>query len=357
MKMIDLGFEWYSIMSAEGRVFTPIHFIIALAFTCFVFGAVFLTILFFKNKNQNPLKSIDFSVKEATAYQQTLEFIKELPFQLDAIIVCGGGRPSTPSKPPLFVQSRCDISVLLYNHSKQHFSTSKPPKILCLSAGTAHTSQLLHNSTKLPVWESYASAKYILNKYASFIEATDVFMETVRYDTIDNAYFAKILFSDILKWKNIAVITNDWHFNRTKAIFEWIFSIKNSKYKENVIHKMVYVSVQSNKNKDLSESVRNDRMEREKKSLKNVYKLKEKYDTLSKVHGFLFTEHSMYACCKSDVNDNKEILKGADEKLMAAYGFKRKMEKELIGDNVSQMYDRQQPYKNQSDSKVKTADL
>eukprot|EP01084_Bolivina_argentea_P300110 517389_1 len=346
---------------STGKAFTPIHFIFALAITCFVFGAGFLTFLFLFNKNKkqkNTIKSMDFIVKEATAYQQTLEFIKTLPFQLDAIIVCGGGRPSTPSSPPLYVQSRCDISVLLYNHSKQHFGKKNLPKILCVSAGTAHTPLLLHKSTKLPVWESYSSAKYILNKYASFVERTDVFMETISYDSIGNAYFAKILFADVLQWKNIAVITNDWHFKRTKAIFEWIYSIKHNKYMDNIIHNMVYVSVQSNKNKDLSKSARNDRMEREEKSLKNVYKLKEKYNTLNKVHRFLFTEHSMYACCKSDENDNKEKVKDADERLMAAYGFKDKMQQELIGDNVTEMFDNiQKRYKNDSASKEKIADL
>ena len=66
-------------------------------------------------------------------------------------------------------------------------------------------------------------------------------------------------------------------------------------------------------------------MEREAKSLQNVHRLQREHDTVRKVHRFLFTKHSMYACC--DINaDGKDKSETMDleqaKKLMAAYGFK-----------------------------------
>ncbi len=336
--IIDI--DWAA-MSPWGKNLTPIHLALALGFTSIVFGVgSIIIILATKKSNSQIASSIDFEVNEQTAYAQTLEFVKtKLQSKnkaLDAIIVCGGGRPSSATEPPLYVQSRCDISVLLYNHSQQYFGKDKAPKILCLSAGTAHTPQLLHKQSKLPIWESYASGQYILNKYSSFVNNKHVYMETVSYDTIGNAYFAKVLFSDVLNWKNIAVITNDWHFKRTKAIFEWIYNIKDSK--DNGGYNFVFVNLRSVKHKDLNEEERNARIEREEKSLENVYKLQEKFNTLQKVHGFLHLEHSMYACSNKEGQKKKDLE--ADAKLMAAYGFKGGLvdEKKVSGDDVTELF-------------------
>lgn len=120
------------------------------------------------------VKSTVVTIDENSAYEQSLQVINNQgeytsDQTLDAIIVCGGGRPAEISKPPLYVQSRCDVAVLLYKHCQTKFGLDKSPKILCLSAGTAHTPQLL-NEAQLPVWESYSSAQYILDKYSSFVE-------------------------------------------------------------------------------------------------------------------------------------------------------------------------------------------
>ena len=304
-------------MASAFIYFSSIHMLIALV----MIAIVFLSIRYLTVSNSRII-SKDVSIDEQVAYEQTLSFVKSLhkSQKLDAIFVCGGGRPSKTSEPPLYVQSRCDISVLLYNHSKQMFGQENAPKILCLSAGTAHTPQLL-NDKRLPVWESQASAQYILDKYSSFVDRQDIYIETVSYDTIGNAYFAKILFSDVLKWKNIAIISNDWHFKRTKAIFEWIYSIK-SNGNDDGGYDLTFVSLKSTEHKDLSQSAREARMEREEKSLKNVYKLRQRYNTLEKLHGFLFTKHSMYACPKQDMNHTNETASEADKKLMAAYGFR-----------------------------------
>ena len=69
--------------------------------------------------------------------------------------------------------------------------------------------------------------------------ADRVFVETTSYDTISNAFFTRTTMTDIhatnvdnardgemkteKSWRNILVVTNEFHIHRTKAIFDWIF--------------------------------------------------------------------------------------------------------------------------------------
>ena len=95
------------------------------------------------------------------------------------------------------------------------------PKVLCLSAGTAHAPQLLSPSG-LPVWEATASAAHCLRGNASLglpgvAPPTDVLVETTSYDTIGNAYFARVGHTDVAGWRRLLVITSDFHMERSKV--------------------------------------------------------------------------------------------------------------------------------------------
>lgn len=137
--------------------------------------------------------------------------------------------------------------------------------ILCLSAGTAHLPQLL-SSDGLPIWESTACAGYLQEKYGL---SENVYVETVSYDTISNAYFARTTHSDVGGWRNILVITNQFHIERSKAIFDWIFVQVDSgkKRKRKDKYKMHYLS---SPNVGLSEDAIAARVERERQSEKTV---------------------------------------------------------------------------------------
>lgn len=160
------------------------------------------------------IKSFYYSV--SSSFQKEEEVIPvEIARSLDAILVLGGGVPSTVSSPPEYVKTRCDaaakVALSALPQSKSGGNEESPitsiPAILCLSAGTAHLPQLL-SSDGLPVWESTASAAYILDKYPS-IPASKVFAETTSYDTISNAFFSRTSFTDIVGWRKLLIITNE----------------------------------------------------------------------------------------------------------------------------------------------------
>lgn len=114
----------------------------------------------------------------------------------DAVVVLGGGTPLDVRSPPLWVQQRADLAAAAY------FSlcaeSSRPPFLLTLSGGSAHSPQLIDQETGLPVFESAATAAYLMEK--RHIPPSQVLFETSSYDTIGNAFFARTSFIDVQQW-------------------------------------------------------------------------------------------------------------------------------------------------------------
>jgi uncharacterized SAM-binding protein YcdF (DUF218 family) len=158
-----------------------------------------------------------FTYSASSSFQNNKKEVipMEIARSLDAILVLGGGVPSTISTPPEYVKTRCDaaakVALSVLSQSPSSNDEERPinlmPAILCLSAGTAHLPQLL-SIDGLPVWESTASAAYILDKYPR-IPASKVFAETTSYDTISNAFFSRTSFTDIVGWKKLLIVTNE----------------------------------------------------------------------------------------------------------------------------------------------------
>jgi len=131
--------------------------------------------------------------------------------ELDAILVLGGGVPVDASSPPSYVRTRCDaaakIVMSVRDKRKSTDNCEQAPVIITLSAGTAHLPQLL-SPDGLPIWESTASAAYIINNYPD-IPNSILFAETTSYDTISNAFYTRTSFTDIMGWRRLLIITNE----------------------------------------------------------------------------------------------------------------------------------------------------
>jgi hypothetical protein len=250
---------------------------------------------------------------------------------LDAILVLGGGVPESVDHPPKYVERRADdaAAVVLqrFDHlphrnlssvdqhrslgsnnnkkkSKTKYSSNSPGlPILCLSAGTAHLPQLL-SADGLPIWESTACAAYLSQQHG----LTNVFVETTSYDTIGNAFYTRTTHTDVNGWRKLLVVTNEFHMERTKAIFNWIFleldndnddddgKKKKKKSKSNNNYQLYYLE---SPNVGLTPEAVQARRERETASTKTVReKLIPKYTSLQAVWRFLTHEHSLYTASK-----------------------------------------------------------
>jgi uncharacterized SAM-binding protein YcdF (DUF218 family) len=210
---------------------------------------------------------------------------KHIIQNLDVIIVLGGGVPDDPNSPPSYVKKRCDYASAVYHLA----SDTKKPNVLALSAGTAHLPQLISNDG-LPVWESTATASYLIRKCK--VDPTHVYVETTSYDTISNAFFTRTNFCDIAGWKNLLIITNDFHMERTKLIFDWIMKVPSTSTTSQEGYNLHYLSVPDD---GLSKEALQVRKHKEAKSadtVKNI--LSKKYTTVQDVWIFLTREHSFY---------------------------------------------------------------
>jgi len=202
----------------------------------------------------------------------------------DAVVVLGGGAPKSLLEPPIYVKPRCDVAAEIYNKAKE--SGVKPPTIIALSAGTAHSPQTM-NAAGRPVWEAASTAAYLVKNLK--IDPKAILMETTSYDTIGNAYFLRTQLSDILGFKKMWIVTSKFHMPRSRAIFEWIFSASGGASEG---YQLGYIATE-----DLgrSEEEIKVREEREARSLKNVQKLAVKFPTLKQVALFLLKDHRMYS--------------------------------------------------------------
>lgn len=246
------------------------------------------------------------------------EIPSSLIHKFDAVIVLGGGAPASLEEPPIFVQNRADDAATIVRKFEQmsaHSQTSLP--VLCLSAGSAHMPQLL-SPDGLPIWESTATAAYLAKRHQM---TNNVYVETTSYDTITNAFFTRTTHTDVNGWRNLLLVTSEFHMPRTVAIFDWIFLKCSSGQHRGDRYILYYLS---SPNIGLTTDAIEARTKREIESTRNVLEnLSKKYTTLSEVWTFLNREHSFYTA-NSLIERARGSVKdpGASELVRQSYGLK-----------------------------------
>jgi hypothetical protein len=101
---------------------------------------------------------------------QIWNYIEDVPSNIDAILILGGGVPSALDEPPVYVQQRCDDAAAV-------IAKIGPTPILCLSAGTAHLPQLMSADGR-PIWEATSSAAYLAKAHGI---KDQVYVETTSF--------------------------------------------------------------------------------------------------------------------------------------------------------------------------------
>ena len=206
----------------------------------------------------------------------------------DAILVPGGGIKNNHELPP-WVQSRFDRALEI--HQNQY--------IIALSAGTSHKPPPL-DKDGFPIFESVVGADYLIKKG---VEPRWILCETASYDTIGNAFFSRVFHVDPRAFKHLLIITSASHMPRTKAIFQWIYSLK-SPYGSND-YTLAFEEVPD---RGMDEELLQLRIQKEKNGLENVGRLKEKIRTWEDFHQWLFTEHGAYSASVPPVKATGKIL-------------------------------------------------
>jgi hypothetical protein len=188
----------------------------------------------------------------------------------DAVLVLGGGVRPKGELPPWVVR-RFDRAVEV---------AGKAP-IVCLSAGTVHRPPPL-NQEGYPWLESVAGAAHLL---ARDVPPERIQVEAISYDTIGNAYFAKLLHVDPAGWRRLIVVTSEFHMPRSRAIFEWIFAMSPNGYD---------LRFEATPNTGLSGHLLQRRQVKEAEALRSLATVMGRIRDAAALHRWMYTEHDAY---------------------------------------------------------------
>jgi DUF218 domain len=191
----------------------------------------------------------------------------------DAILVPGGGVHAN-GQLPLWSINRLDRAVELADGAS----------IVTLSAGTTHKAPPLDEAGR-PIVESVAAARYLEGRGYPHDR---ILAETASYDTIGNAYFARVIHTDPAGFRNLLVITSAFHMARTEGVFRWIFAATP-------VVSAYELSFDAVPDIGLSPDALEARYAKERASLASTLAVIPSHPTLPSIHRWLFAEHAAYA--------------------------------------------------------------
>lgn len=190
-----------------------------------------------------------------------------------AILIPGGGLNPDGGLPE-WVRLRFDRALALYMSEW----------LIPLSAGTTHKPPPL-DRRGFPIFEAHAGAAYLLEKG---IPREKILVEACSYDTIGNAYFSRVLHCEPRALRRLHVITSAFHLPRTEAIFRWVYGLE-------VSGDPYDLTFEATPDAGIAPDMLAARVSKEQEGILRVANQMKQYDTLAKLHQFLFTEHSAYA--------------------------------------------------------------
>lgn len=209
----------------------------------------------------------------------------------DAILVPGGG-----------VRESGALSLWVELRLEKALGLADGIPILTLSAGTTHKIPP-KEPNGWPLLEAIAMARYLEKRgYPPEL----LWPEAASYDTIGNAYFARLTHTEPAGLRRLMVVTSLFHMPRTEMIFRWVFSLDPPDRP----YTLAFVSTPDN---GMCPEVLEARRTKERARIATLGPLIEAHRTLASLHRWLFTGHSAYAIAAAGLREQ------ARDKLLDSY--------------------------------------
>lgn len=194
-------------------------------------------------------------------------------------IVLGGGVLETGDLPD-YVISRLDLVSTIASKNdliitSSSFSLNLPPK---------------KDGQGYPIFECVEMAKNLKER-----DLENVICEGWSHDTIGSAIFCRMILDNLFdEMKTLNVVTSDFHFLRTKEIFNWAFEeLRPKKFKLN------FHNVKSSRN---HKNTIKDRLIQEEQSINSFRKNFKHIKTISSALRYLLLNHDNYNTSFSSKN-------------------------------------------------------
>jgi len=240
------------------------------------------------------------------------------------IVILGGGLQSNGDVPKHTILRLERAKELYFSLKKEN--PSQEVLLITLSGGTTHKPSPL-DAEGFPIAESSSAAKVLINVME--IPTEHVLEEAFSLDTLGNAYFLRTVHLQNAAFDKLIVITNDWHMPRTRALFDFVFSLPGDTSCLDYFSIFHYfplpsctLSISSSTlisyesvGSGLSELLLAARKEREKASLVSfIDKVKPFINDMKQMHSFMFNKHSAYST--SRLTKKREKI---DENVLKSY--------------------------------------
>lgn len=222
---------------------------------------------------------------------------------LDAIIVLGGGLTDAGLPTP-WVEARLARAKAIYD-SVAGPSHSGKPHLICSGKGTANEAGAGDDIT-----EAEACARFLVERS---VPPHDILQEPLSRDTVGNAFFSRIVHTDFLGAKKVAVVTSKFHMPRTRVIFNHIFSLPS----DSLPRGTYALSFEETPNVGVSSEDLLARLEKERDSIHDYKAKMGRFACLRDLHDFIFADHLAYA---SD-GRLRSTSRALDKRLAGTYGL------------------------------------
>ena len=219
-----------------------------------------------------------------------------------ALVVPAGGQGA--DGPPPHVAARLEQAVHM------HFESGYPkPYIITTAWGTPHK-PCPHDAAGFERHEAADNARFLVERG---VPPSHILEESVSLETVGNAFFARVMHTETRGLRRLAVINNNFHMPRTRAVFEHVFRVPPREGDPSTTYELEFIAVEDRLAADVLEA----RLQKEASALPRFatggpWQLAT--PTLRHMHEWLYQENTAYATKRL-----LEVRKPLDPELVKSY--------------------------------------
>ena len=145
------------------------------------------------------------------------------------------------------------------------------------------------------------------------MDASHLLEESVSLETVGNAYFSRVMHTDVRALRRLVVVNNRFHMARTRAVFDHVFRVPPRDGAPEAEYEIEYIEVEDRLPKDVLEArVEKEAVATPKFAAGGAWRAAT--PTLRELHAWIHMENTAYASVRL-----REQRKPIDPELLKSY--------------------------------------